>query len=123
VGGSGREGSHGGNLYRPDGSEQRQGVLAIERQELAMKTLGMGLAEEKILMQGVQAFLVAQQVSEISKGDGTCLHCGQRHTSKDSGNTPVKTPVRPNGGAQSTMEPLPNRRAQDIPADHRACRG
>ncbi len=75
----------------PDGSEQRKGVLAIERQELAMETLGMSLAEGKILLQGVQDFLVAQQVSEDLEQRRACLHCGQRHTSKDSGHTPVKT--------------------------------
>ena len=30
-----------------DGSEQRRQVLAVERQELAMETLGMSLAESK----------------------------------------------------------------------------
>ena len=75
----------------PDGSEQRQGVLAIERQELAMETLGMSLAEGKILLQGVQDFVVAQQVSQDLEQRRVCVHCGQRHTSKDNGNTPVKT--------------------------------
>lgn len=43
-----------------DGSEQRRDVLAIERRELAMETLGMNLAEGKALLQRVQDFVVAQ---------------------------------------------------------------
>lgn len=45
-----------------DGTEQRQSVLAIERQELAMETLGLTLAEGKSLLQEVQNFVVAHQV-------------------------------------------------------------
>jgi len=39
-----------------DGSEQRRQMLGIERQELAMETLGMSLAESKALLAGVQDF-------------------------------------------------------------------
>ena len=39
-----------------DGSEERRQMLGIERQELAMETLGMSLAESKALLAGVQDF-------------------------------------------------------------------
>jgi hypothetical protein len=47
-----------------DGGEHRRHVLTIERQELAMATLGISLAEGKSLLAGVQHFVVAQQVRE-----------------------------------------------------------
>ncbi len=74
-----------------DGSEERRQLSGIERQELAMETLGMSLAESKALLEGVQEFMVAQQVSENLEQRRACLHCGRRYTTKGSGNTPVKT--------------------------------
>ncbi len=74
-----------------DGGEQRREIIAIERSELAMETLGMNLTEGKALLAGVQDFVVAHQVDEHLKGQRTCASCGQRHTSKDSGSAPVKT--------------------------------
>ena len=74
-----------------DGGGQRRRVLTIERRELAIETLGMSLAEGKALLAGVQDFVVAQQVGEDLKRRRVCPHCGKPHTSKGSGNTPVKT--------------------------------
>jgi hypothetical protein len=56
-----------------------------------METLGLSLAEGKILLQGVQDFFVTQQVSEDLEQRRTCTHCGKRHSSKSGGTTPVKT--------------------------------
>jgi hypothetical protein len=42
-----------------DSDEQRQQVLTIERQELAIETLGLSLNEGKALLAGVQDFVVA----------------------------------------------------------------
>jgi hypothetical protein len=74
-----------------DGREQRRDVLAIERQELTMETLGMSLAESTALLRGVQDFVIVQQVSEDLGQRRACPDCGQRRTTKDSGSTPVKT--------------------------------
>jgi hypothetical protein len=74
-----------------DGREQRQDVLAIERQELTMETLGMSLAESKALLEGVQNFLIVQHATEDLGQRRACPDCGQRRTTKDSGSTPVKT--------------------------------
>jgi hypothetical protein len=74
-----------------DGSEQRREVMTIERRELAMETLGLTLKEGKALLAGVQDFVVAQQVQQDLEQRRRCPQCGQRHTSKDTGNTPVKT--------------------------------
>ena len=74
-----------------DGREQRRQLSGFERQELAMETLGMSLSESKALLQGVQDFMVAQQVSENLEQRRACLHCGRRHTTKGTGSTLVKT--------------------------------
>ena len=74
-----------------DGGEHRRHVLTIEQRELAMETLGMNLKEGKALLAGVQDFVVAQQVGEDLERRRVCPYCGKPHTSKDSGNTLVKT--------------------------------
>src|SRR5260221_1953709 len=78
-----------------DGVEQRRDVLMLERRELAMETLGMNLTEGKALLAGVQDFVVGRQVREDLEQRRACPRCGQPHTSKDSGNTPVKTTFVP----------------------------
>jgi len=78
-----------------DGSEQRREILAIERRELAMETLGLTLAEGKALLAGVQDFVVQQQVQQALEQRRACPYCGQRHTSKDAGHTPVATVFGP----------------------------
>jgi hypothetical protein len=74
-----------------DGGEHRRRVLTIERRELAIETLNRSLTEGKSLLAGVQDFVVAQQVGEDLERRWVCPHCGKPHTSKDSGNTPMKT--------------------------------
>ena len=74
-----------------DGAEQRREVMVIERAALAMETLGMSLAEGKRLLKAVQDLMVAQQAHEYLEQHRSCLACGQRLTSKDSGVAPVKT--------------------------------
>ena len=55
----------------------------------------MTLKEGKALLAGVQGFVVAQQVRQFLDQYRPCPQCGQRHTSKDTGNTPVKTVFGP----------------------------
>ena len=78
-----------------DCEEQRCKVLTIERQQLAMETLGLNLSEGKALLSGVQDFVIAQQAQEYLEQQRTCPACGRRHTSKDSGSTPIKTVFGP----------------------------
>jgi hypothetical protein len=77
------------------GGEQRHQVLMIERQELAMETLGMNLSESKALLSGVQDFVIAQQAHEYLEAQRACPHCGEWRASKDSGTAPVKTVFGP----------------------------
>jgi hypothetical protein len=74
-----------------DGEEQRRQVLTIERQELAMETLGVNLTEGKALLAGVQDFVVAQQAREELEQRRACPRCRRRYTTKDSGSTSVST--------------------------------
>ena len=62
-----------------DGIEQRRNVMAIERTELAMETLGMSLQEGKALLEEVQNWVVARQVNENLEQRRVCPSCGQRH--------------------------------------------
>ena len=74
-----------------DGTEQRRDVLAVERAGLAMETLGMSLQEGKALLEGVQDWIVAQQVHENLEQQRVCPLCGRRRKNKDAGSTAVKT--------------------------------
>ena len=78
-----------------DGSEQRREVLTIERQELAMETLGMNLREGKALLASVQEFVIAQQAHEYLETRRACPHCGERCVSKEARTAPVKTVFGP----------------------------
>ena len=73
------------------GAAQRHQVWSIERAELAMETLGMSLDEGKALLAAVQDIVVAHQVQGDLERRRACPHCRARHTSKDSGSTPVST--------------------------------
>ena len=97
-----------------DGEEQRRQVLTIERQELAMETLGVNLTEGKALLAGVQDFVVAQQVREDLE---------QRvrvHTA--AGGTRARTPAAPRLARYSADLRYPIRDGTDAPARPRAPR-
>jgi hypothetical protein len=77
------------------GQEQRHPVLTMEREELVMETLGLHLSEGKALLASVQEVMVAQQTQGYLQQQRTCSDCGQLHTSKDVGATPIKTVFGP----------------------------
>jgi hypothetical protein len=74
-----------------EGQEQRGEVLAMERRQLAMETLGLNLGESKLLLEGVQDFVVARQGAEDLERRRRCPNCGERYTSKAGGTIEVKT--------------------------------
>jgi hypothetical protein len=88
------------------GQEQRHPVLTMEREDLVMETLGLNLSEGKALLASVQEVMVAQQTQDYLQQQRTCSDCGQLHTSKDVGATPIKTVFGPVQGGQSALEPL-----------------
>jgi hypothetical protein len=77
------------------GAEERSEVTLIERQELAMETLGLNLAEGKSILEGLQDFVVAQQTAEDLEQRRGCPRCGRAHTSKGIGTIDIKTVFGP----------------------------
>jgi hypothetical protein len=78
-----------------EGTEQRHGVMEMERRELAMETLGLSLAEGKAILRGVQDFVASQQISEDLQRRCSCPNCGQRYHSKEAGTRTVETVFGP----------------------------
>jgi hypothetical protein len=74
-----------------DGTERMKEVMELERQELAMETLGMSLVEGKAVLKGVQEFVAEQQVAEFLQRERTCRHCASHLSSKGAGSTSVRT--------------------------------
>jgi hypothetical protein len=74
-----------------DGAERMKEVMELERQELAMETLGMSLAEGKAVLKGVQEFVAEQQVAEFLQRERTCRRCARHLSSKGAGSTSVRT--------------------------------
>jgi hypothetical protein len=87
-----------------DGAEQRSEVTAIERQELAMETLGLNLADGKSILEGLQDFVVAQQTAEDLEQRRACPRCGRAHTSKGAGSDFSAHGVRDSAAAEPTLE-------------------
>src|SRR5258708_30186285 len=73
------------------GIEEGRLLRSISKGGKVGETLGMSLAESKALLEGVQDFMVTQQVGENLEQRRACLQCGRRHTTKGFGSTHVKT--------------------------------
>lgn len=78
-------------VWENEGEEQRSHVMAIERPQLAMETLGLNLGESKAMLEGVQGIVVARQVAEDLEQRRRCLNCGERYSGKGGGTKEVKT--------------------------------
>jgi hypothetical protein len=74
-----------------EGEELRSDVLAMERHQLAMETLGLNLSESKAMLEGVQDFVVAQQAAEDLRRRRRCPSCGECYSGKAGGTIEVKT--------------------------------
>jgi hypothetical protein len=90
-----------------EGSEQRRDVMEMEREGLAMETLGLSLAEGKAILRGVQDFVASQQTSEDLRRRRRCPNCGQRHHSKAAGTSTVETVFGPVGVPNPRWERCP----------------
>ena len=78
-----------------DGAEQRRDVMEMERQELAMETLGLSLAEGKAILRGVQDLVTSQQTAAYLERQRNCPCCRQRYHSKETGTSTVETVFGP----------------------------
>ena len=61
-----------------DGAEQRCPVIEVEKQRLAMETLGLSLEEGRTILRGVQDFVASQQTIEDLKRRRNCPCCNRR---------------------------------------------
>jgi hypothetical protein len=77
------------------GAEERREVMEMERQELAMETFGLSLAEGKAILRGAQDFVTSQQISEDLKRLRHCANCGQQYHSQAAGTSTVETVFGP----------------------------
>src|ERR1700741_3322585 len=68
-----------------DGAKRMKEGMEFERQELAMETLGMSLAEGKAVLKGVQEFVAEQQAAEFLRRERICRHCARHRSSKGAG--------------------------------------
>jgi hypothetical protein len=101
-----------------EGSEQRRDVMEMERDGLAVETLGLSLAEGKAILRGVQAFVASLQTSQDLRRRRRCPNCGQRYHSKAAGTSTVETVCRAGRRTQSAVGALPvsEGRSQELPA-------
>ena len=74
-----------------EGKERRQAILELERQLVAMETLGLNLDESKTLLEGVQKCMANEQVAEDLRQRRRCPDCGECYRVKTGGTTEVKT--------------------------------
>src|SRR5262245_50689966 len=76
---------------REDGTEERREVLTFTKEQLAMETLGLTVAEGKALLANVQACVVEQQTTTYLEHHRRCAACGRKHRSKGQGRSKVQT--------------------------------
>ena len=74
-----------------EGKERRQAVLELEREQLAMETLGLNLGESKKLLEGVQRCMADEQVTADLRQRRRCPDCGEHYRVKAGGTTEIKT--------------------------------
>ena len=74
-----------------EGKEHRQAILELEREQLAMETLGLNLDESKTLLEGVQRCMANEQVAADLRQRRRCPDCGECYRVKAGGTTEVKT--------------------------------
>ena len=84
-----------------NGAEQPYELMALSRDELAMETLGLTLAEGKQLLHALQGYMVKEQATEYLEQHRCCARCGNRFTHNGQGSRQIKTPF----GAISVANP------------------
>jgi hypothetical protein len=74
-----------------DGTEQRQELITLTRNEAELETIGLTLAESKQLLQVLQQAVVEQQVDGYLDQQRGCPHCGKKRRLKQSEPAPFRT--------------------------------
>ncbi len=74
-----------------DGTEQRQQLFTVTRDQIKLETIGLTLAESKQVLQHLQQAVVEQQVEAYLDQERACPHCGQKRRLKQSEPAPFHT--------------------------------
>jgi hypothetical protein len=74
-----------------DGTEQRQELVTLTRNEAKPETIGLALAESKQLLQALQQAVVEQQVDGYLDQERACPHCGKKRRLKQGERAPFRT--------------------------------
>jgi hypothetical protein len=80
---------------RDDGTEEHREVLTLAKEQLAMETLGLTLAEGKELLANVQTVVVQEQATTYLAQQRACTTCGKLHRSKEPRQSTVNTVFGP----------------------------
>ena len=89
-----------------DGTEQRRAVMAIERAELVMETLGLNLKEGKTLLAGVQRLFCRASSQRIFEAAAEVFSVRQTARSRGCRQHSRKDGIRSRRGSESTLEPM-----------------
>src|ERR1700692_941700 len=73
------------------GLEETRGTAAIQRTEVKPETLGLTLAEGKMILKDLQQVVVESQVSSLLLPKRTCPECGEPRCSKGNHTLSVRT--------------------------------
>jgi len=74
-----------------DGREETCELACLERTDLKPETLGLTLAEGKMILKGLQQIVVERQVSSSLLPKRACPDCGQPRYSKGNHTLSVRT--------------------------------
>jgi hypothetical protein len=74
-----------------DGREETRELACLERTDLKPETLGLTLAEGKMILKGLQQIVVERQVSSSLLPKRACPDCGQPRHSKGNHTLSLRT--------------------------------
>jgi hypothetical protein len=73
------------------GFEELQEVACIKREEVEMETLGLTLAEGKLILKKIQEGVVQEQIQEALARRRHCPDCGKARHSKGHDDVTIRT--------------------------------
>lgn len=78
-----------------EGEEAPCDLMVLSRDDLAMETLGLTLAESKVLLGDLQSYVAERQALAYLEQQRVCPRCGHPHVSKGQGRRIVNTVFGP----------------------------
>ena len=89
-----------------DGREERREIRFIQRTDLKPETLGLTLAEGKMILNDLQQIVVERQVSSFLLPKRVCPDCGELRGTKGNHTLSVRTVFGQLTGQKSAVAPL-----------------